>query len=158
MADEPTPTSATDNVVNPAAAPAGSGVHDNGQDRIERFRAEVAELGVRGGVAGRERVLLRLGVALMAVGVIWVIVSYFVSHSTRSPLEQRDMFVSAVLGLTIAVIGGVVFLRYSVGRFLRFWLARLSFDQERHADAVVDALQARARPATAATREEPAAM
>lgn len=157
MAEEPTPTSAPGDKVDIATAPAGSAVHENGHDRIERFRAEVADLGVRGGVAGRERALLRLGVALMAVGVIWVIVSYFIGHSTRNPLQQRDMFVSAVLGLTFAVVGGVVYLRYSVGRFLRFWLARLSFDQERHADAVVDALQG-PRPAAAATREEPAAM
>ncbi|WP_421118710.1 hypothetical protein ACE2AJ_15275 [Aquihabitans daechungensis] len=36
----------------------------------------------------------------------------------------------AVFGLSLAVIGMALFLRYSMGRFLRFWLLRLIYEQQ----------------------------
>ena len=36
----------------------------------------------------------------------------------------------AVFGLTLSVAGMAVFLRYSIGRFLRFWLLRLIYEQQ----------------------------
>ena len=110
--------------------------------RVEQFKAEVADLGLRDPVVARERQFLRAGAAAMVVGVGWVVVAYFISHSTKNPLQQRDAFISAILGLTIAVVGAAVYLRYSFGRFLRFWLARLAFEQQHHTESVVGAVQA----------------
>jgi hypothetical protein len=123
-----------------------------GDSRVEQFRAEVAAIGLRDPVIAREQQFLRGGAAAMAIGVLWVVVAYFISHSTKNPLQQRDALVGAVFGLTIALVGGVVYLRYSIGRFLRFWLARLSFEQQHHTEAVVEALAAQA-PAQAPVAE-----
>ena len=38
------------------------------QDRADRFRAEIAEMGLADPATARDRLLLRVGVTLMAVG------------------------------------------------------------------------------------------
>jgi hypothetical protein len=98
--------------------------------REETFRADVAAMKVRGGVVARERLLARLGVALLAVGVGGI--AYLLSSGTENPLQQRDAIVVALAGVAVAVAvaGGVVFLRYSLGALLRLWLARLVLDRE----------------------------
>jgi hypothetical protein len=42
--------------------------------------------------------------------------------------------------VSITVAGGALFVRYSMATFLRFWLARLSFEQQAQTDRVVAAL------------------
>jgi len=44
--------------------------------------------------------------------------------------QQRDAIVVALSGVSIAVVGGAVFLRYSLGALLRLWLARQVLDRE----------------------------
>jgi hypothetical protein len=38
-------------------------------------------------------------------------------------------------------VGGAVFLRYSMAQFLRFWLARLSWEQQAQTDRMVEAVR-----------------
>jgi hypothetical protein len=40
----------------------------------------------------------------------------------------------------LAVVGGALFLRYSLAGFLRFWLARLTYEQKAQTDRVVGAV------------------
>ncbi len=47
----------------------------------------------------------------------------------------------AIAGLAVTVVGAALFVRYSMAHFLRFWLARLSFEQANHTDRVVEALR-----------------
>ena len=42
--------------------------------------------------------------------------------------------------LALAVVGAAVFLRYSLARFLRFWLLRQLYEGQAHIDQVVAAL------------------
>jgi hypothetical protein len=119
-------------------------------DRVERFKAEISEMGVADPAVARDRLLLRAGVALLVVGPAVTIVAWFLSHGTTNALEQRDALVVAVIGLSLAVAGAALFVRYSVAQFLRFWLARLSYEQQAQTDRVVAALQGRAE------RDEPA--
>ena len=88
-----------------------------------------------------DRALLRVGVALMVAGVVIGVIAYVIGHGTTNPLQQRDAIVIAILGLTVAVVGGAVFLRYSMAQFLRFWLARLSWEQQAQTDRVVEAVR-----------------
>jgi hypothetical protein len=44
-----------------------------------------------------------------------------------------------------------VFVRYSIAEFLRFWMARLAYEQQAATDRVVEAISG---PEGAATREE----
>jgi membrane protein DedA with SNARE-associated domain len=68
------------------------------------------------------------------------LVGYFTSHGTTDPLAQNDATITAIIGLSITVAGGALFVRYSIAQFLRFWLARLSYEQQAQTDRVVEAL------------------
>jgi hypothetical protein len=105
-------------------------VTDGADDREAAFRAEVAGMKVRGGTVARERLLARLGAALLVAGIVVGIVAYSMSHATSEPLEQRDAIIVALIGVSVSVAGLAVFLRYSLGALLRLWLARLVLDRD----------------------------
>lgn len=112
-------------------------------DRVARFRRDVEELEVRDPVAGRERLLAGLGVALMGLGVGLAVAGYLMSHgadsefNTEGPAVQRDAIVVALVGASTTVVGAALFLRYSLAQFLRFWLARLVYEQRVQTDRIV---------------------
>jgi hypothetical protein len=121
-------------------------------ERVEQFKAEIAEMGVRDPAASRDRLLLRAAVALMAAGPVLGIIAYFMSHGTTNPLQQRDALVLALIGVTLAVSGGALFVRYALASFMRFWLARLCWEQQAQTDRVVAALDGRAPTVDARTQ------
>ena len=98
-------------------------------DRITAFEADIAELGLAAGPVGRERLLQRVGGGLLVLGPIIAVIAYFVSFGTSDPREQRDALIVAIIGLSVAVSGGFLFLRYSMANFLRFWMLRLVHEQ-----------------------------
>ncbi len=110
-------------------------------DRIEQFTSEIADMHLSGSSGGRDRMLLRLGAAAMLIGVIVSIVAYLISHGTTNALQQRDALVIAVIGLTLAVVGAALFLRYSMAQFLRFWMARLSWEQSTSTERLAEVLR-----------------
>jgi hypothetical protein len=97
--------------------------------RAEAFREQIAEMKIPAPSAGRDRVLARLGFLLALLGIVLGVVGYFMSHNTNNSLTQNDALVLAVLGVTCAICGGAVFLRYSLSQFLRLWLVRLIHEQ-----------------------------
>ncbi len=109
-------------------------------ERVEQFKAEIADMAVPDPAVARDRLLLRLGAALLVIGPVLAVVAYFVSHGTTSPLQQRDAVVLAIIGLTLTVAGAGIFARYSMAQFLRFWMARLSWEQQAQTDRIVDAV------------------
>ena len=98
------------------------------ETRADRFARELTDLKIPDPAAGRSGLWLKLGVALMVLGPVLVIVAYFLSHNTSDALVQRDAIIVALLGIAVAVVGAAVFLRYSITGFLRFWLARQSYE------------------------------
>jgi len=105
-------------------------------DRVERFRSDVAEMGLRDPKARRERVWMYVGAALMIAGVVIAVVAYVQSHgataayNTEGPATQRDAITIGLIGITVTVVGAAMFLRYSLAQFFRFWLARLIYEQQ----------------------------
>ncbi len=97
--------------------------------RSESFKEEVRSLKIKDPNAGRDSLLLRLGVAAMIVGVVVSVIGYFVSHGTSNSLEQNDALTISLIGIAVTVLGAALFLRYSFAAFMRFWLARLIFEQ-----------------------------
>ncbi len=98
------------------------------ETRADRFVRELAELKIPDPAAGRPRLWLRLGAALMVAGLVLAVSAFFMSHTTSDPLVQRDAIALGLGGVTAAVTGSALFLRYSLTGFLRFWLARQSFE------------------------------
>lgn len=111
-------------------------------ERVEQFKAEIAEMNLPEQASNRDRMLLRAGAALMVVAVVLGPVAYVTSYGTSNALQQRDAQVMALIALVLAVVGGALFLRYSIAQFLRFWLARLSWEQQAQTDRIIEAMKA----------------
>ncbi|MFD3926967.1 hypothetical protein [Streptomyces sp. NPDC058614] len=110
--------------VEPDLAPASA----SAESRADRFVRELGELKIPDPAAARAGLWLRLGVALMAVGLVLGLSAYFVTHNTQNPLDQRDGLALGLGGIAACVVGAALFLRYSLTGFLRFWMARQSYD------------------------------
>jgi ABC-type Co2+ transport system permease subunit len=111
-------------------------------DRAEELRTEVAQMRSRDPATGRDRALLVLGAVLMVGGIGVAIYGYALSHATSDQRQQLDALIVAIVGLSVSVTGAALFLRYSFAQFLRFWLARLTYEQHAQTDRVVEAIQA----------------
>jgi hypothetical protein len=105
-------------------------------DRAEQFKAEIADMKVKTGRARAETWLQILGVVLMVVGIAIAFGAYSASlNVTATPGTNVDLLDSnsytplAIAGLAISVTGGFIFLRYSLAKFLRFWLLRQVYEQ-----------------------------
>ncbi len=111
------------------------------QERVQEFKQEIADMRVRDPATGRDRIWLRLGGVLMIAGLIVAGLAYPLSHSTSNPLSQTDALALGLGGLTGAVVGSALFVRYSIAGFLRFWLARLSYEQQAQTDRLIEKLE-----------------
>jgi hypothetical protein len=114
------------------------------QARVEEFKQEIADMRLRDPATARDRLFLRLGVVLMVGGIALTIIAAIVAYSddgASAPLTQRDWIIRALIGVALTVAGAAVFVRYSMAQFLRFWLARLSYEQQHQTDRVVEALK-----------------
>jgi hypothetical protein len=110
-------------------------------DRIERLRSDAAELKVGRG-AGRDGLWQAAGAVAMAAGVVVAFVAYQLSLGKDDQRDIQSLQILASSMLALAVAGGAVFLRYSLARFLRFWLLRQLYEGQAHVDEVVAALTA----------------
>ncbi len=117
-------------------------VNDN-EARIEQFRGEVDSLKLRGSSGEGEQRLLIVGVVLTVVGVALAILGAVqVGASGGSPADQRAyMAQGSFLGLALIIAGVALFVRYSLARYLRFWLIRLTYESRANTDRVVDAIE-----------------
>ena len=108
--------------------------------RADRFVTELARLKIPDPAAQRATLWLRIGTTLMAAGLALPVIAWFISHNTSDALVQRDAIVLALGGIAVGVVGSAIYLRYSVTSFLRFWMARQSFElQQRHERETPDA-------------------
>ena len=107
------------------------------QDRVEQFKQEIADMKLRDPATGRDRLWLGLGVASMVAGVALGIISFAMSRGTRDPASLNDALTVGLAGIAVAVVGAALFLRYSVASFLRFWLARLIYEQKAQTDRML---------------------
>jgi len=108
------------------------------ESRVAEFRADIAAMHLKDPVPGREALLLRAGLVAMVAGPVVAVVAYFLSHSTSDALSQRDAIVMALAGVAVTILGAALWLRYSLAAFLRFWLARLIFEQRVQTDRVLE--------------------
>jgi hypothetical protein len=110
-------------------------------ERVERFKAEAAELNLKAGNAGKEGQLQGLGAALMVIGVIGSFISYLGATGAATTGDVMEMVALAVTFLTVAIVGAALFVRYSMSKFLRLWLLRQMYEGQAHIDQVVEAIK-----------------
>jgi len=112
-------------------------------DRTERFRADVAAMRLSDSNPSLERGLTILGWVLIAAGVVLAVMGIIIdsgaatAYNTAGPAQQRDAIVWAVGGVVFSVTGLALVVRYSFARFLRFWLARLIYEQQSGVDRII---------------------
>jgi hypothetical protein len=105
-------------------------------DRTAQFKEEIAAMKVKTGRSRVEYALQVLGVVLMVGGIVLAFGAYSASQNVKvTPGSNVDILNSnqylplAVAGLAISVVGGFLFLRYSLAKFFRFWLLRQIYEQ-----------------------------
>ena len=108
------------------------------ETRADRFVRDLAELKIPDPAAGRAALWLRLGGILMVAGLVLGASAFFMSHGTGDPLVQRDGLALGLGGVASSVVGSALFLRSSLTGFLRFWMARQSFDLAQLADRLLE--------------------
>jgi hypothetical protein len=106
--------------------------------RADRFARELAGPKVSDPAAGRPRLWLRLGAALMVIGLVLGVTAYLISRKTDDPLVQRDAITIGLGAVTASVVGSALFVRHSLTGFLRFWMARQSYDLALLADRLLE--------------------
>jgi hypothetical protein len=124
----------------------GSATHP----RIEEFKRELGELDVKAPEDTGDRKYLLAGVALFVIGIIAILAGWFGASGTAFPNEQLPYLLSGgFLGLGFIVVGAALFVRFSMSRYLRFWLVREIYEQRAQTDRVVAAIEAlgQAKPA-----------
>lgn len=111
--------------------------------RIEQFRSEVDGLKLKGSSGQGEQRLLVLGILLTAVGIaLAVLGAVQVGSSGGSPADQRAfMAQGSFMGLALIIAGAALFVRYSLARFMRFWLIRMTYESRANTDRIVDAIE-----------------
>ena len=111
--------------------------------RIEQFKAEIEDLKLRGSSSEGEQRLLVLGVALAVVGLALAIYGGIqVMNSGGSPADQRAFTATgSFIGIALIIAGAALFIRYSLARYMRFWLIRLTYESRANTDRIVDAIE-----------------
>jgi hypothetical protein len=117
---------------------------EDNQKRVDECKAEIAELRVGVPSSGNERKLLVLGVALIAAGIALVLGGWYGASGEATIAEQFPYLISGgVFGLALVITGAALFARYSMTRFMRYWLIRMIYEQQAQTDRIVEALEDR---------------
>ncbi len=111
--------------------------------RVAEFREEMGRIGLKGTGAAAERWMLASGIVLVVAGVaLGIMGAVQTINAGDSPADQRAFTASGVLlGILLAVAGAALFLRFSIARFMRFWLLRLVYENRAETDRIVAAIE-----------------
>jgi len=111
--------------------------------RLSQFESEVAKLKVTGGGANPERLGSRWGIGLTILGFVIAFISWWnaLDAGPGDALSALRSETFAFIGVGIAVIGVVIWLRNSLTRYLRYWIIRLVYEQREQTEQLIRALR-----------------
>ena len=111
------------------------------EDKMDQFKAEVAELKLKTGGHRRDNALQVVGLVLMVLGVVGAVLLYEASlhQSDARNIGSEQILAAAAVGVT--VIGAALFVVAALSRFLRLWLLRQLYEGQAHLDQVLDAVR-----------------
>jgi len=108
---------------------------------VERLEEGVAALRLSEPSADLERNLLRVAVALPVIGLILVGLAWYGASGSGYVADQIPYLISGgLIGLGLVLIGLGLFVRFSLTKLFRFWLARLVYEHQTQTDRMVDAV------------------
>jgi hypothetical protein len=107
----------------------------------DRLESGIQGISVPEPSADTEALLLKFGIGLPILGVIMIVLAYWQASGSKYVADQIPMLISGgLLGLALIMVGLGLFLRFSLARMNRFWLARMVVEQQASADRIVEAL------------------
>ena len=98
--------------------------------RREQFEEDIAAVRIRTGKAEAEQRWTIVGLVLLIAGPAICLLAYFASTGMSDSRDIYSIMILAFFGIALAIAGTALFLRYSLARFLRFWLLRLIYEQQ----------------------------
>jgi hypothetical protein len=116
----------------------------NGQmssSRLAQFEEEVAKLKVTGGGANPERLGSQWGIGLTILGFVIAIISWWSALDGKDALSVLRSETFAFIGVGVAVVGIIVWLRNSLTRYLRYWIIRLVYEQREQTEQLTTKLR-----------------
>jgi len=113
----------------------------SGDSRLDELKEDVGKLRIRGGSARMEQQFKIGGALLIPIGLVLIFLAWLGASDTVFVDEQMSYLISGgLLGLALVMTGGFLYLRYWLARE-RYWLARLTTEQEQQAQEVVEVLR-----------------
>lgn len=112
-------------------------------DRVEQFKADIADLKITDPSSSRDQLATRLGIAAMVIGIVLAVYAYTLSYGADADNpapQQRDAIVLALIGISVAISGGALYLKGALAGFLRFWLVRELHERRAQTDRLLGAL------------------
>ena len=111
-------------------------------DRVAGFQAEIASMKVTAGGGQNEAKLLALGIALGVAGLALAIYGGIMVQNDANEYNQRAfMATGSYIGIAMLIGGAALFVRYSMARYLRFWLIRMVHESHANTDRIVAAIE-----------------
>ena len=110
-------------------------------ERRAEFHAAVATHHLKTDGAKSDRPLQILAILLMLGGVIGTLVAYNASLAQGDLRDIASSQILALVFLTLAVIGGALYVAGAVARVLRLWLLRQLVESQERADQLLEALR-----------------
>ena len=112
-------------------------------ERAEQFKTDAAQLNLKSGKASTDTILQAIGLLLMIVGVVAAVLLAIGSKSISDPRSIQTNIVWGCAMVCLTLLGLGIFLRYSLGKFMRLWLLRQIYENHSHVDQIVNGLSSK---------------